>query len=205
MKTVYDFTKAVSIVVHGELTIASTKDAWRFSSLESTCESARIQSRNWDDDVALPSTFLGLNWSTRSSKSLLWPYKKDQRRRRVHTRTQTLSFSCNALLMNATNMSRLNCSPCLTREFVAIGRCASDSKGSAPCPVDLVGDGDLAYFSMVIFWGCSMNLVVGVYGPDLGVRWLNCECVEWGSISTQSVSGVGGDRQIKIFSKIAIR
>lgn len=31
-----------------------------------------------------------------------------------------------------------------------------------------------------------MNLVVGVYGPDLGVRWLNWECVEWGSISTTS-------------------
>jgi len=29
-----------------------------------------------------------------------------------------------------------------------------------------------------------MNLVVGVYGPDLGVRWLNWERVEWGSIST---------------------
>ena len=81
-------------------------------------------------------------------------------------------------------MSRLNCSPCLTRELVAIGRCADDSKGSA---VDFAGDGDFAYFSMAIFGSCSMNLVVGVYGPDFGVRWLNCECVEWGSISTKSL------------------
>lgn len=78
MKTVYDFTKAVSIVVHGRLTMASTNAAWRFSSLESTCERASIQSRNWDDDVALSPNFRGLNWSTRSSKSLLWPCKRDQ-------------------------------------------------------------------------------------------------------------------------------
>lgn len=75
MKTVYDFTKAVAIVVHGRFTMASTNDAWRFSNRESTCESARIHSRNWDDDVVLSPTFLGLNWLTRSSKSLLWPYK----------------------------------------------------------------------------------------------------------------------------------
>lgn len=72
MKIVYDFTKAVSIVVHGRFTMASTNDAWRFSNLESTCDSARIHSRSWDDDVALSPTFLGLNWSTRLSKSLLW-------------------------------------------------------------------------------------------------------------------------------------
>lgn len=81
-------------------------------------------------------------------------------------------------------MSRLNCSPFLTREFVAIGRCASDSRGSASCAVDFGCGGGFAYFSIVIFGGCSMNLVVGVYGPDLGVRWLNCEWVEWGSILT---------------------
>ena len=88
MKTVYDFTKAVSIVVHGRFTIASTNDAWRFSNLESTCESARIHSRSWDDEVPLSPTFRGLNWSTRSSKSLLWPFERDQSREaRAHEDT----------------------------------------------------------------------------------------------------------------------
>lgn len=50
-----------------------------------------------------------------------------------------------------------------------------------------------------------MNLVVGVYGPDLGVRWLNCEYVEWGSIliqafeSRQNRLGCDGTKQSFIY------
>lgn len=61
MKSVYVLTKFASIVVQGRLTIASTRDECRLSSLESTCDNETIHSRNCEDDVAFSLAFLGLN------------------------------------------------------------------------------------------------------------------------------------------------
>ena len=63
-------------------------------------------------------------------------------------------------------MSFLNCSSCLTREFVAIGREVNNSE------CDVMGDGDddaLVYLSGVIFWICS-NRTGGENGPVFGAR-----------------------------------
>lgn len=72
--TIYDLTNAASMVDHGKRIIASTSGAWRLSRRDRTCESAESQVRSCTDGtVGARVDLFGLNWSTRSSKSLLWP------------------------------------------------------------------------------------------------------------------------------------
>lgn len=62
MKPVYDLMNALSMVVHGILTIASTSEICCLSSLETTCERARIHERSWPVEVAAEAIdLLGLN------------------------------------------------------------------------------------------------------------------------------------------------
>lgn len=75
MRTVYDFTVAESKVVHGMLTMASTRLECVLSSRETTWVRASIQVFNEVDilaDVGSVRRF-GLNWSTSSSNGWEFP------------------------------------------------------------------------------------------------------------------------------------
>jgi hypothetical protein len=87
----------------------------------------------------------------------------------------TFNFSCNAFVTNDRYMSLFNISSCFTLEFVAIGRRTRVSVFA------LFLDGMLALSCTKDF---SETLLGG--GPAFGALRLNCECVEWASISAFS-------------------
>lgn len=71
----YDFTKWLSMVVHGMPTIASTRAEWVRSKRETAWDNADIHSLSCGAGEGVsPDTLLILNWLTRSSKASDLPY-----------------------------------------------------------------------------------------------------------------------------------
>lgn len=82
-------------------------------------------------------------------------------------------------MTNERYMSRLTISSCLTREFVAMGRRTSRLVEAALDALDDVFGGNLAGS---VFCVETESIFLEI-GPAFGALWLNCECLECGSIS----------------------